>query len=254
LRRNLLFRVKSFNPLEAMSVGADVKLESQVRRRQAALSFLGPFDQPEVPGTVVVRQSQVLEFLGVVEAVKVEVQGLHLRKVIGFQQGVAGTLDGSGRAERAQDAARERGFAGAEFTAQFDHAAPGTARWRRAQQSGAQRLGLFAAARGPAVALLVTQGFTQPRSSASTSLAISPRWPPCAAESPASACTSTPTRAASAAPMPWARSPAITPVSTSPMPAVAMPGLPRSQMCSSITSAGPLATSVPAPLSTVTAP
>ena len=50
--------------------------------------------------------------------------------------------------------------------------------------------------------------------------------PSTAARSPAAPCRQTPAQAASSASKPWARSAAITPVSTSPAPAVAIPGLP----------------------------
>src|SRR4051812_21748088 len=237
-----------------MAARPDRKLETQVGRWQPSVTAFWPFDQPQRARAVIVGKAQVFEFFGIEQPVKIEMHDMHAGQFVSLDQRVARTLDRAARPERTQYSTREGRLARAELARQFHHAARRRGIGRRAEKLRAERLGFFAADRLPFAGRELPQGLIQPRSSAITSLAMSPRCPPCAAESPASACTSTPTRAASAASSICARRPAMTPVSTSPIPAVAMPGLPRSQIQSRGSSTGPPATSVPAPLSTQTAP
>ncbi len=56
-----------------MAIIRDGKDESQIGRRQPSGAPLRPFDEPQVPRPVVVGQTEVLEFVGVMQAVEIEV-------------------------------------------------------------------------------------------------------------------------------------------------------------------------------------
>src|SRR5690349_4420726 len=98
-----------------MAVRTDRELELQVGAREAAATVFGPFDQPQVAGTMVVSQSQVFELGRILEPVEVEMNDRHRGQWIRLEQRVARALDRTGDAERAQSAARERRLARAEI-------------------------------------------------------------------------------------------------------------------------------------------
>src|SRR5690606_29431217 len=160
-------------------------------------------------------------------------------------QGIGRAADRALHAQRTQQGAGQRGLPGTEVALQVDDGGGRTGlRQRPTQQVGAFgiRKYQFDHARH--------YGLASTRRCGSRSRGNSPRSPSNAAASPARACSNAPLLAASKPGSPWARSAAITPVSRSPIPPTAMPGLPAA--ISRATCSG-AATTVPAPFSTTTA-
>src|SRR5205814_5188923 len=184
------------------------------------------FDEPEVSAARPLAQSERIELGGVPHAIEIDVHGRERPGAVQLDEGVGGTAHLLRHAERAQETPREGRLAGTELTAQVEHRERLARRRPGAGEPSAEVLRVLR--RGGAVAHARRQRFTQLWSSLARSPASRPRSPPRAAASPAMACTSTPTRAAVQWSRHCARIPAIAPVSTSPLPAVAIPGLPRS--------------------------
>src|SRR5947207_3373663 len=222
------------------------KREREIRGWQSRSAALRPFDEPEVSAARPFAESERLELGGVPHAIEIDVHGRERARRIQLDEGVGGTAHLLRHAERAQETAREGRLAGTELTAQVEHRERLARRRPGAGEPSAEVLRVLR--RGGAVAHARRQRFTQLWSSLARSPASRPRSPPRAAASPAMACTSTPTRAAVQWSRHCARIPAIAPVSTSPLPAVAIPGLPRSHT-PGVRPRAP--TRVPAPFSTI---
>ncbi|KAG1250836.1 hypothetical protein G6F68_012593 [Rhizopus microsporus] len=222
----------------------DFQRDHQIGRRQRPGPALGPFDQPQ-HGTALV-QTEEIELAGLADAVQVQVPCLAATgQRVAFDQGVGRAADGALHAQCAQQCAGGGGFAGAEGAAQLDQRLrrPGR-RQPLPEQFGGIAVGKEEFGHGE------RSGLASRRSGASRSVGSRPRAPSAAAESPASACSKAPAAAASNAARPCARRLAMMPVSRSPIPPTAMPGLPAA--ISRGVCAG-AATMLPAPFSTTTA-
>ena len=194
--------------------------------RQPRARALRPLDQPDMARRGQVTQSQGLEFLRILQSVQIGVDHGEGAEVIGFDQRIGGAAHHAVVAQGPQKTARQRGLAGAQVAMQLDLQRLGMIARNGAGQAPAG-FGVLPVVRSAATAN-AHQGLTQAWSSRATSLASRPRSPGRAAASPASAWAMTAARVASQGSSHCASTPAIAPVSTSPMPALAMPGLPRS--------------------------
>src|SRR6059058_2525217 len=204
------------------------KRQREIRGWQSRSAALRPFDEPEVSAARPFAKSERLELGGVPHAIEIDVHGRERPGPVQLDEGVGGTAHLLRHAERAQETPREGRLAGTELTAQVEHRERLARRRPGAGEPSAEILRVLR--RGGAVAHARRQRFTQLWSS----LARSP--------------ASTPTRAAVQWSRHCARIPAIAPVSTSPLPAVAIPGLPRSHT-PGVRPRAP--TRVPAPFSTI---
>src|SRR5262245_58535183 len=223
------------------------ELRGEIRFPEGPAGAFRPLDEDESGRAPEVAVAEALERARPgLEPIQVEVVNRPAHGLVGLDQRERRAADAPGHAERAQDPARQRRLA-----------APQLAREREQQVAAADvreapRERRPRASRRRLVREHQLHGeLTTPRNSATRSPAITPRSPARAARSPASACSSTPAAAASGGGTPPASSAATMPVSTSPLPAVAMPGLPRSQ--TQVGGSGPC-TSVCAPFSTQTPP
>src|SRR3569832_1727269 len=164
----------------------------------------GPLDQQHRITVEAIAYAEVIELARIGEAIEVEVMDGPARDVVELEQGIC----------RAHDRA--------EITHEI--------KYRRARRAGARKRG----ARGEHGLFAGDQpmhggGLAHCRSAGIRSLATRPRWPPSAAVSPARACRCTPSHADWVSGIPCAASPAMTPVNTSPMPPLAVPGLAASR-------------------------
>src|SRR5580765_5629006 len=179
--------------LERMGLPADRELDAQVRRRKVSGPLLRPFDEPQVPRLGPVAQTQSVQLCRVAQPVEIGVHDREAVQRVELDERVGRAAHRTRYTAGAQEAARQRRLARAEFAAEENHGEC-LPRRARARQSRPQCLRL------PFRAGLLThaplQRLTQWCSSRVRSLASTPRSPARAAASPASACTSTPTRAA----------------------------------------------------------
>src|SRR5690606_28293156 len=194
----------------------------------------------------IVTNAQKLQLLGIGQAVKIEVVDLPLPQFVGLDQGEGRTLHRAGVPRRTDKAAAERGLAGAQISAQPDTAAP----LQRSADLRSQALHGLITQYMPFQAHLQLLRSRYSRLCSTRALASMPSSPwSQAARSPARACPSTARRAASGAAMRCASSAPTSPDSTSPIPAVAIPGLPWLHRPGSRSPAAS-ATSEPTPLRT----
>ena len=85
--------------------------------------FFGPLDNADRLTVKVFFQARIVPLLRGVEPIKIKVIHTIPRNYVKFNQGVGGALHRAGVAERAQQAARERGLAHAEVAAEVNHQA-----------------------------------------------------------------------------------------------------------------------------------
>ncbi len=86
--------------------------------------FVGPFHKLQAGGRKDVPKASFFPFVGIVEAVKVEVPDVQLtgglRHVVGFDHGIGRAFDATRHAQGAQQMAHEGGLAGAQIAAQLN--------------------------------------------------------------------------------------------------------------------------------------
>lgn len=106
-----------------------MQAEAQVRRDEIRLRLVRPFDQTDARcaslfGKVFI-QTRIEIFFRLVEPIEIKVIEVYSRNWMNFNQGVGGALDRAVLAGGTQQAAHQRGLAGAEVAFEPDHAARG---------------------------------------------------------------------------------------------------------------------------------
>ena len=139
------------------------------------------FDSDEIAWlrTVPALSRAPREFFDLLAALQpVEIQVCHAERpeLVFLEQCVGGTAHGRGRTERDQEAAHERGLPRAELPFEADHERSAPCAVERTCQACAQ----LACGRGIGRGQLERCGLRHAGSRAMTSLAITPRSPPCA--------------------------------------------------------------------------
>ena len=92
--------------------------DAQIRLRHQSQGFVWPLHQLESRIGKHLTKTGVFPFLRIIEAIKIEVTGTHLRQVIDFHHRITRAFDGAHNTECTQQVPSESGFASAEFTMQ----------------------------------------------------------------------------------------------------------------------------------------
>src|SRR5579883_3523867 len=227
-------------------LGRHAQRDVYIRLGQDAGPALRPLHEPDVLRQREILQAQRLELLRRSQAVEIDMEDREAPERVGFEQRERRAAHRPRVAAGGEEAAGERRLPCSELPFEVEDARAVRQRRHGRRERGPDALHLLRRMRDAR-----DQRFTHVCSSRATSPASRPRSPARAATSPLIACTSTATRAACQGSPHCASTPAVAPVSTSPIPAVAMPGLPRSH-APGMRPRAP--TSVPAPLSTIVPP
>src|ERR1700754_3717645 len=222
------------------------KTQGQIHGRQGTRTPLRPFHEDDGARFGKAVQAQPLQLTRVGNAIQIQMEGLAFADVVALDKAIGRTLDPFTGPQRLKKGAGERGLACAEVPVEKRDQALGQGGCQVAPQGH----GGFLVGEEQLDVAHASSPLTRRRSGSSRSPASNPRSPSRAATSPARACNPTPTQAASKASQPWPISAAMIPVRVSPMPPLAMPGLPQGQ-----TATSPVGDAIrlPLPLRTTTA-
>lgn len=99
-----------------------------------------PFDKAYAIAFEILIKAGLEKLFCMGEAIKIKVIYTYSRIFIRFDQGISWALDPAGEAHAAQQAAGQRGFAGAQIASQEDRQVSGK---RRRQQSAGGQRGIF---------------------------------------------------------------------------------------------------------------
>lgn len=98
-----------------------VKSQFQIRRGQVIEPSFRPLHQQDGFGVIEVPDGQVLQFLGILDPVQIQMKNGHTARLIGLQQAVTRALDVTRVTQRVQEGTGKSGFACAEISLEKNH-------------------------------------------------------------------------------------------------------------------------------------
>jgi len=118
-------------------VVAELQTNDQVGQRDEAGRLFGPFRKFEAGAGKDLSKTSIFCFARIIETVKVKVPDVETGQLVALDHGVSGAFDPAQHPQRAQQVTHQRGFTGAQLTAQLDE---GIVQARLRRQSGGKHL------------------------------------------------------------------------------------------------------------------